>query len=174
MTEVVTSVPTLRLRTLQRLMPATQKEWIKRLQKVAWMLEHGGKHQVKMTKPGRRRSRCLRTNDVRTRRASRHSYVARLACNRGSFDPISMMKAMPEPQKLPVGIRREEGAFWATVDEFPGVFATGDDRDELHESTQEGIALILAQPGQVPPAVTLGELHVEPVAMTAGAELIYA
>jgi predicted RNA binding protein YcfA (HicA-like mRNA interferase family) len=35
-------------------MPATQKEWIKRLQRAGWMLERGGKHQVKMTKPGRR------------------------------------------------------------------------------------------------------------------------
>ncbi len=34
--------------------PATQKEWIKRLQEEGWMLDRGGKHQVKMTKPGRR------------------------------------------------------------------------------------------------------------------------
>ena len=35
-------------------MPATQKEWIKRLQLEGWKLERGGKHQVKMTKPGHR------------------------------------------------------------------------------------------------------------------------
>ncbi len=35
-------------------MPATQKQWIKRLQKEGWTLERGGKHQAKMTKPGRR------------------------------------------------------------------------------------------------------------------------
>lgn len=35
-------------------MPATQKEWIKRLQEAGWTLERGGKHQAKMTKPGRR------------------------------------------------------------------------------------------------------------------------
>ncbi|HEY1688358.1 MAG TPA: type II toxin-antitoxin system HicA family toxin [Solirubrobacteraceae bacterium] len=35
-------------------MPSTQKEWIKRLQSEGWTLERGGKHQVKMTKPGRR------------------------------------------------------------------------------------------------------------------------
>ncbi len=34
--------------------PATQKEWIKRLQDDGWMLDRGGKHQVKMTKPGQR------------------------------------------------------------------------------------------------------------------------
>ena len=68
---------------------------------------------------------------------------------------------------------REDGALWATVDEFPGVLAIGDDLDELRESLQEGIALILAQPGQEPPAVTLGELRLERTAMKAGAELLY-
>ena len=81
---------------------------------------------------------------------------------------------MPEPQKLHVSVRHEDGAFWATVDEFPGVFATGDDLNELRESLQEGISLILAPPGEKPPAVTLGALHLEPVAMSAGAELVYA
>jgi predicted RNA binding protein YcfA (HicA-like mRNA interferase family) len=33
-------------------MPATQKEWIKRLRNEGWTPERGGKHQVKMTKPG--------------------------------------------------------------------------------------------------------------------------
>jgi predicted RNase H-like HicB family nuclease len=85
-----------------------------------------------------------------------------------------MMKSMPEPQKLHVSVRHEEDAFWATVEEFPGVLATGDDLDELRESLQEGIALLLAHPGEEPRAVTLGALHLEPVAMSAGAELIYA
>lgn len=35
-------------------MPATQKEWIKRLQQQGWTRVPGGKHQVKMTKPGHR------------------------------------------------------------------------------------------------------------------------
>ena len=35
-------------------MPATQKEWIKRLHAEGWTLDRGGKHQVKMTKAGRR------------------------------------------------------------------------------------------------------------------------
>jgi predicted RNase H-like HicB family nuclease len=85
-----------------------------------------------------------------------------------------MMKTMPEPQKLHVNVHSEDDAFWATVDEFPGVFATGDDLSELRESLQEGIALILARPDEDPPAVTLGALHLEPVAMSAGAELVYA
>lgn len=35
-------------------MPATQKQWIKRLQAEGWSVERGGKHQVKMTKQGER------------------------------------------------------------------------------------------------------------------------
>jgi len=81
---------------------------------------------------------------------------------------------MPEPQQLHVNVRLEDDALWATVDEFPGVFATGDNLDELRESLQEGIALVLASPGEEPRTVSLGALHPEPVATTAGAELVYA
>lgn len=33
-------------------MPETQREWIRRLEREGWSRESGGKHQVKMTKPG--------------------------------------------------------------------------------------------------------------------------
>jgi hypothetical protein len=33
-------------------MPKTQKQWIKELQAEGWILERGGRHQTKMTKPG--------------------------------------------------------------------------------------------------------------------------
>jgi predicted RNase H-like HicB family nuclease len=85
-----------------------------------------------------------------------------------------MIKTMPQPQHLHVNVRHEDDSFWATVDEFPGVLATGDDLDELRESLQEGIALILARPDEDPPAVTLGSLQLEPIAISAGAELVYA
>ena len=35
-------------------MPLTQKQWIARLKLEGWTVERGGKHQVKMTKPGHR------------------------------------------------------------------------------------------------------------------------
>jgi predicted RNase H-like HicB family nuclease len=85
-----------------------------------------------------------------------------------------MMKTMPQPQHLHVNVRHEDDSFWATVDEFPGVLAMGDDLDELRESLQEGIALILTRPGEEPPAVTLGSLQLEPTEISAGAELVYA
>jgi predicted RNA binding protein YcfA (HicA-like mRNA interferase family) len=35
-------------------MPKTQKQWIKLLEAEGWIKERGGKHQVKMTRPGKR------------------------------------------------------------------------------------------------------------------------
>lgn len=43
---------------------------------------------------------------------------------------------------LCVHVRSEDGSFWATVEEYPGVFATGDTLDELRESLEEGVALV--------------------------------
>lgn len=68
----------------------------------------------------------------------------------------------------------EDGSLWAAVDEFPGVFATGDNIDELRESLQEGILLVLATPGEEPPTLTLVPLHLEPVVTAASSELVYA
>lgn len=81
---------------------------------------------------------------------------------------------MPEPQELHVNVRFEDDAFWATVDEFPGVFGTGDNLAELRENLEEGIALVLASPGKTPPDVTLAPLRHEPVAAAASSELSYA
>jgi predicted RNase H-like HicB family nuclease len=41
----------------------------------------------------------------------------------------------------------EDGAYWATVDEHPGVFAAGDTLEELGKSLQEGIALATPERG---------------------------
>ena len=81
---------------------------------------------------------------------------------------------MPEPQQLHVNVRLEDGSLWATADEYPGVFATGDNLEELRESLQEGIALVLADLDGEPPTVTLAPLRAEPVVTTASAELLYA
>jgi predicted RNase H-like HicB family nuclease len=91
------------------------------------------------------------------------------------IDPISgIMKPMSEPSKqLHVSVRLEDDVYWATVEEFPGVFATGDNLEELRVSTAEGIALVLAAPGAEPPRVTLAPLRHGPVAMEARSELVY-
>jgi predicted RNase H-like HicB family nuclease len=81
---------------------------------------------------------------------------------------------MSEIRELHVKVRHEEGALWATVDEFPGVFATGDNLDELRVSLEEGISLVLERPNGDVPTVTLQPLRLEPAETTASAELAYA
>jgi hypothetical protein len=66
-------------------MPSTQKEWIKRLQAAGGILERGGKHQAKMTKPGRR-SVTLPENK---RRAYSKSFEAQLRRETGVEDERS-------------------------------------------------------------------------------------
>ncbi len=45
--------------------------------------------------------------------------------------------------KLRVTIHNEAGTMWATVVEYPGVFATGDTMAELLESLGEGLAAVV-------------------------------
>jgi predicted RNase H-like HicB family nuclease len=75
---------------------------------------------------------------------------------------------MAANQELHVNVRNEDNSFWATVDEFPGVLATG---DELRESLQEGIALMLERDGEVP-TVTIAPLKLADA--TASTQLVLA
>ncbi len=84
------------------------------------------------------------------------------------------MPSIRKEQVIQINIRLEDESQWATVDEFPGVFATGDNLDELRESLQEEIALVLAGPGEKCPTVTLAPLKPEPIRTTTHAELIFA
>jgi predicted RNase H-like HicB family nuclease len=59
------------------------------------------------------------------------------------------------------------------VVEFPGVFAIGDNLDELRESLQEGIALALEGDGEVP-KVTIAALRHATVEMTVSSKLVFA
>ncbi len=73
-----------------------------------------------------------------------------------------------------IAIRFEDVSFWATVQEFPGVFATGDSLEELRESLEEGISLYLADPGAEPTRVHLDELRPELVETAVSAQLALA
>jgi len=75
-------------------------------------------------------------------------------------------------QDIHVQIRLEDGSMWATVDDMPGVFATGDTLDELRESLEEAVALYLAKPGEEPLPVSISRL--ERVETSAHAELTRA
>lgn len=77
-------------------------------------------------------------------------------------------------ESLNIRIHLEDGKMWATVDEYPGVFATGDTLDELRESLREGIALYLATLGEPVPNIELGPLTPDPVETPARAALQHA
>ncbi len=79
---------------------------------------------------------------------------------------------MPE-RRLHFRIRREDGSLWATVDEYPGVFATGEDLEELRASLEEGIRFVKAEAGAPLPDVRLLPLTL-PDETSASAELVSA
>jgi predicted RNase H-like HicB family nuclease len=81
---------------------------------------------------------------------------------------------MSATKQLHVNVRHEDGSLWATVEEFPGVFGTGDNLEELRESLEDGIALVLERPNGELPTVTLQPLDLAPVETTASAELVFA
>jgi predicted RNase H-like HicB family nuclease len=59
-----------------------------------------------------------------------------------------------------VEIHEEDGSYWATVDEMPGVFASGDTMHELEEALAEAIGMYVAPAGEKFPGVL--ERVVEP------------
>ncbi|HUY58843.1 MAG TPA: type II toxin-antitoxin system HicB family antitoxin [Solirubrobacteraceae bacterium] len=74
-------------------------------------------------------------------------------------------------QTVHVRVRFEDQAFWATVDEYPGVFATGDTLDELRESLEEGVSLVLDEAGAGEQQVRLSPLPDDSVTTVATSEL---
>jgi predicted RNase H-like HicB family nuclease len=75
---------------------------------------------------------------------------------------------------MTIKVHREDDSCRATVDQFSGVFATGDDLEELRLSLEEGIALMLARSGENEPQLTLGPLRPEPSELAATAALVQA
>jgi predicted RNase H-like HicB family nuclease len=77
-------------------------------------------------------------------------------------------------RQIHVRVEREDGAFWATVDEYPGVFATGRDLEELRVVLEEGICLMVAEPEGKVPDLRVSPLEVEPAGSLASAVLVAA
>lgn len=60
------------------------------------------------------------------------------------------------PRQLHVNVHREDGSYWAEVQELPGCFASGDTVPELIDSVEEAVALYLAPPdANEPPPVAI-------------------
>jgi predicted RNase H-like HicB family nuclease len=80
-----------------------------------------------------------------------------------------------QPRELVVRVVFEDGSYWATVDEFPGVFAAGDSVEEPRTSLEDGISLYISDAsGGVKQAVQLAEFEPPAMATTASAGLVYA
>ncbi|HEX3801825.1 MAG TPA: hypothetical protein VHV75_03195 [Solirubrobacteraceae bacterium] len=77
-------------------------------------------------------------------------------------------------QNVHVRVRFEDQSFWATIDEYPGVFGTGDTLEELRESLEEGISLILRGPEGKQPQAQLSALAAASVETVASSELSLA
>jgi predicted RNase H-like HicB family nuclease/predicted RNA binding protein YcfA (HicA-like mRNA interferase family) len=127
-----------------------QRKAIKLLREDGWTQVRGGKHQVKMTKPGRRPITLPRHKAATTNRVWRVRFSSRRAYNEED-----------SPMELTTRIHIEEGSYWADVPELPGCFASGDTLDELFEALQEGVALYLADEGR-----QNGPLHVATATLT--------
>lgn len=65
---------------------------------------------------------------------------------------------MQPPGQLTVLVRLEDDAFWATVEECPGIFATGDTLGELRESLAEAVGLYFSDDQSGPLQIQLGDL----------------
>ncbi len=61
----------------------------------------------------------------------------------------------------------ENGGFWATVAELPGVFATGATHDELVECLNEAIEMYLEETG-IPPELTEQRVQVQRFSLQKG------
>ncbi len=70
------------------------------------------------------------------------------------------------PDELHVRVHVDEGSLWATVEELPGVFATGDTFLELQENLEEGVSLYLAERGEETMPAHLGPLRIPPFTAT--------
>jgi predicted RNase H-like HicB family nuclease len=53
-----------------------------------------------------------------------------------------------EAMEYTARIHHEDGTYWAEVPELPGVFASGDNVDELLDGLKEAVALYLGDTGE--------------------------
>lgn len=65
------------------------------------------------------------------------------------------MPSVTQSREMTVQVHFEAGAYWATVDECPGLFAAGDTEAELFESVADGLRAYLAEGGHEPQVTLL-------------------
>lgn len=65
------------------------------------------------------------------------------------------MRNVTQSREMTVQVHFEDGSYWATVDECPGLFAAGDTEAELFESVADGLRSYLAEGGREPQVTLL-------------------
>lgn len=53
----------------------------------------------------------------------------------------------------------EDGSLWAEVPDYPGVFASGSNMDELVEATVEAVSMVLNEASEPEPVADVVPLH---------------
>jgi predicted RNase H-like HicB family nuclease len=123
--------------------PRYNQQSIKRLlESNGWTETQGGKHVVKMTKPGHRPITCPTT------RGAAGTLSACLTQSSGRLrSPEATTMAARGEEVYTVRVHHEPGeALWAEVLELPGVFATGTDMEDLRQALTEAISMYLSEP----------------------------
>lgn len=134
----------------------SQKRARRLLEKNGWVKTVGGKHNIKMEKPGERPI----TLPMHHGEDYSRSLTAAILEQAG----VELMAQL----KFNVLVTEEDdGTFWAAVEQLPGCFASGRDFDELTDALSEAIQMCL------PDDVKLGRL-VSVNAKDETRELVYA
>ena len=133
---------------MERRRPLNQRRGIRLLEQNGWTLTRGGKHAVKMEKPGHRPVTL------------RHHWRPRLRARADGRDSEASGSTL-SPVELTARIQHEAGAYWAEVVELPGCFASGRSLDELEAALAESVTLYL-QDGeeQTRPTIRLEQMKI--------------
>ena len=110
----------------------------KLLEEHGWTMTRGGKHVVKMTKPGRAANHAPAPQEPRLSARTDQRYPPSSAAQ-----VTTRLRRSPEAMEYTALIHHEDGTYWAEVPELPGVFASGDSVDELLAGLKEAVALYL-------------------------------
>lgn len=116
-----------------------QKSAAKLLQENGWTESVGGKHNVKMVKPGHR------PITLPKHKAQDYSFRVDEGDTETGWDqPEGSMSKSSVEYIVRVHQEEDAGPMWAEVLDLPGCFASGDSLDELREAVEEAISLYVA------------------------------
>jgi predicted RNase H-like HicB family nuclease len=120
-----------------------QRSMKRLLEANGWIETAGGKHVVKMTKPGHRPITLPHDKGG-------GGYPIGLIDGDHAAGRTQRRRRVMAGEVYTVRVHHEPGEeLWAEVLELPGCFAAGADMDELRQALTEAISLYLSEPGDV-------------------------